>query len=61
MASWYTELREGAMSFNHTLTVGASSAPCAESSLRLWFFDSGGNHDDPAVSRIDLSGMLFHG
>lgn len=38
---------EGAGTFNHCLTVGTTPEFSAESSVRLWFFDSGGNHEDP--------------
>lgn len=40
---------EGAGTFNHFLTVGATAKFSAESSVRLWFFDSGGNHEDPKL------------
>lgn len=42
-------ISEGATSFDHTLTVGFSEDYCAETSLRLWLFDSGGNHEDPTM------------
>mmetsp|Transcript_42020 Transcript_42020/g.116007 ORF Transcript_42020/g.116007 Transcript_42020/m.116007 type:complete len:393 (+) Transcript_42020:86-1264(+) len=41
-------ISEGAANFNHTLSVGFSPSP-SPSSLRLWLFDSGGNHEDPTL------------
>ncbi|CAJ1393182.1 unnamed protein product [Effrenium voratum] len=39
---------KGAMSFNHTMTIGFG-AEADEDALRLWFFDSGGNSPDPEI------------
>jgi len=42
-------ISEGALSFDHTVTIGPSPSFNKASSMRLWLFDSGGNHDDPAI------------
>ena len=55
-------LSRGATSWDHTLTVGPTQAPCGKSSVRLWLFDSGGNDPDPGrrygtVSPAAVSGF----
>jgi len=42
-------LSKDAKTFNHTLTVGYDAVPSVKNSLRLFLFDTGGNHPDPKL------------
>ena len=42
-------LSREAKTFNHTLTVGFEDAPTSRNSLRLFLFDTGGNHPNPKL------------
>merc|ERR1712139_100149 len=52
---------EGATSFDHTITVGTTPHFTASGSVRLWLFDSGGNHPDPKLKYYTFSAAAVDG
>mmetsp|Transcript_11442 Transcript_11442/g.18635 ORF Transcript_11442/g.18635 Transcript_11442/m.18635 type:complete len:275 (-) Transcript_11442:1355-2179(-) len=50
-----------AKTFNHTFTLGHTAEPCADSSVRIWLFDSGANSDDPKLRYTTFSAESIEG